>query len=1187
MANISYDILYTPVLPLQQEPFEYLDGTGKFKIRFDISVGNSVEDFNSGFIRIKNSKTENNVLIKDYNEQVIPFTNSLFGSKKDLIKKEKINIPIVQKDKDGYYIELNKDIVGKNLLSSKTDIKDNIINQNLSVQISLTKDVVNAGIYSDMTDSYIPNIDGTGTGILLIYNDEDKKWEKLVFSNYFNGDILARGVSSWSAVSTLNILSTTKYSLVHPETENILSSINSPITEFYGIKNENSPVDNIGLKLKKFKIQIFDNELETTPLIEDSGWIKSNGVNDLQIIWQNSRELVDKHNYLVRLKICNYFNFYKDFDYKLKTIFQKSDFKGELKVTPNYDLAKNEIELKIKSPIVWGPSENIDISDDGFIDVNDEGITIDSGINLTPNNGDWSGDFIFSGINPIDNWEEDGNDFFLRIQNGEPTLKHPYQYIYTVHALSTPTSFDVNYGKEKSDFSPYEDDIIWNPVITSHDDIYSKYQLFLDSSDDLYDSDDIDNIKNNRVLTLGLSKTKKYPTLDVLYVREYDRINECFIDKWWEILIDKNGDVKIQEASFGVGIDFTPKPIYLYDPIKHLITEMGVTIKSIDNNIDDTDNYRLYFDDKIRNFIPGRSKRPTYINEFRLVKRIYSIISGTKTEISKQTYRAYLTGPNQKLMDWKIIAPDRKYYLQISERKGKIQLNVADITDKGKEMLDRYNAQNNGASMGLLSNQILTMRGLDGNSYMVERLSDGRQKYFNLSVDAIGIPNVDYGNLSAITITYEPLLNKDIGMDNIQNGSKNKDDFIDFDEIVADVVVDGEEIKNDYKFIAIDENRKYYKQPLIDFANILREERKNNNAIFLFATDQHYAKNRYDNRKNVVSLYEKQYDSIDCMVELSHMVDIDAILLGGDNIDGCTRLFDAKKSLQFLIDKLNKKSDNTDILITKGNHDSNTVGVIAGNLAHTGKKTIDIQEFNSNVFFDRKEYISMCSMPKNIWFESGCGFMIKNGILYISVDSSDTKTIFNSKNEIVFDPLEYHGYSTNQLNQISQILQKYGNQVDSIIVISHIPSNTVSSEDKVGSGNLNIEMYNRLLSDYNNGKINIYGDDEDSVNDDQAIVLSTTTIDDSYAKISLCLHGHKHYDKLDVINDIPHLQCCSALNAKTNKEYGWIERISDNTSKKTSFKAIIWNKNNHNYKILNFGYTSKNTINNKIIEGGK
>lgn len=614
---------------------------------------------------------------------------------------------------------------------------------------------------------------------------------------------------------------------------------------------------------------------------------------------------------------------------------------------------------------------------------------------------------------------------------------------------------------------------------------------------------------------------------------------------------------------------------------------MGVARKDVFDNSDNVENYRIYFDDKIRNFVPGRSKRPTYINEFRLVKKIYSIISGTKTEVSKQTYRAYLTGPNQKLMDWKLIAPDRKYYLQISEKNGQIQLNVADITDKGKEMLDRYNALNNGASIGLLSNQILTMRGLDGNSYMVERTQSGEAKYFNLSVDAIGVPDVDYGNLSAITITYEPLLNKDIGLDNIQNGGKNSDDFIDFDEIIADVMVDGEKIENDYKFVAIGEDRKYYQRDLIDFANILREERKNNNAIFLFGTDQHYQQNRYDGRKGVRQLYEKQYDSIDCMVELSHMVDIDAILLGGDNIDGCSRLFDAKKSLQFLIDKLNNRNPNTDVLITKGNHDSNTVGVIYNNLAHVQGKTIDTQEFNNNVFFNRNEYISMCSMPKNIWFESGCGFMIKNGILYISVDSSDTKTIFNSKDEIVFDPLEFHGYSVNQLNQISQILQKYGNQVDSIIVISHIPPNVVNSEDKLGSGNLNIEMYNKLLSDYNKGKINVYGDDEDSIDDDQAIILSTTNVDSGYAKISLCLHGHEHYDKLSVITDIPHLQCCSARNAKKNKEYGWIERVSGNTLRKTSFKAIIWNKNDNTYKIWNFGYTDKNTINDKIIKGGK
>lgn len=1204
MSNISYDILYTPVLPLQQEPVEYINGKDNFKIRFDISVGNSIEDFNSGLIRIKNSKTENNVLIKQYAEQVIPFTNSNFGSERDLIKKEKINLPIVEKDDNGYYILLNQNIFGSNLLVSNTDIKNSILNQNLSVQISLTKDVLASGYYSEKGDNYVINNDGTGTGSLFYYNFDEENWQHTSLSNYFNGDILAKGISSWSAVSTLNILTETKYKLVHPENEKLLSYINSPITEFYGIREENAPIDNVGLKLKQFKIQIFNNELEDMPLIEDSGWIKSNGVTDLEIVWQNTKELVDKHNYLVRLKICNYFNLYKDFDYNIKTNFQKSDFSGELKVVPNYDLARNEIELKIKSPILWGPGENVDFDEDDFIKVED-GIKVENGINLNPTNGNWSGEFIFSGITPTNNWEENGNDFFLKIQTSEPTLKNPYQFMYTVHALSTPTSYDVNYGK-KDNLTPYEDDIIWNPVISSCDDIHTKYQLFLDSSDDLYDSNDIDTEKNNRVLTLGLSKTKKEKTLDVLYVREYDVVNESFKNKWWEISIDSNGDVQIKEVSFGVGIDFTPKPIYLYDPIKHIITEMGVTLRNPHENISETEsNYRIYFDDIVRPFIPGRSKRPTYINEFRLVKRVFSITSGTKNEITKQTYRAYLTAPNQKLMDWKLIGPDRKYYLQVVDKHGQIRLNVADVTEYGKETLDRYNAMNsNSASLGILTEQLLTMRGLDGNSYMVERTQDGRAKYFNLSVDAMGIPDVDYGYLSPITITYEPLLNKDIGLENIQNGGVKKDEFIDFDEIVADVVIDDELVLENYTFTSIDDSRSYYKEKLIEFASVLQEEKKYNDSIILFSTDQHYFHNRLDHRENVVDIYEKQYDSIDCMVELSHMVDIDMILLGGDNIDGNGYLIDAKTSLQTVMDKLKKKNDQTTVLVTRGNHDINTIPASYGH-ASTPKDNkidnryvIDLNKFNNEFLFNRKDYGDITTMPNNVWVEDySCGYSIVNNVLYLSVDTSDLKeTQFSSKNQILLDPHQFHGHSVSQLNHISNILKQHGNEVNSIVVIAHIPSSARYTEDDYidhpDIGELNLDEFEKLLRDYNNGFIHSYNEEEDGT----AMEMSTIQLDDSYAKITLCLHGHNHYDKLEVIDDIPHLRCCSALNASipsktsTLGDWGWIERVNKNSYQRTSFKAIIWNSIEKTYKVLNFGYNKKTgsnkTIDNKIIKGG-
>lgn len=1168
MANISYEILYTPVLPITQQPFEYLDGNGKFKIYFNISVGNTPEDFSSGFIRIKNAQSENNVLTSDYLEQVIPFSNKQYSSKKDLMKTLKVNIPIVNKDENGLYIEIPKKVFGEDLLNSKTDIKDYILNQNLYVQLALTKDIVSSGSYYKENDSVSLSTTGDGAGDLLLYNEEKLKWEHLEFSEYFNGDILAKGISSWSSVSTLNVLTETRYKLVASDSQKELMNISSPITEFIGVNIQKTPITNIGLQLKKYKIEIFNDELENKQLIDSSDWISGTTIDNLEIKWQNKIELVDKHHYLVRLTINNYFGLIKSFDFKLKTYFQKSEFNGELKVYNNHDLARNELELKIKSPLLWGPENNIEIKED-FGVINEDGISIEQGINLTPNKGSWSGEFIFSGIDPIKNWEENGDDFFLRIQTSEPTLKNPYQFAYYVYALSTPTSFDVNYGKKIEDYSPYVDDIIYNPIIPCDNNNSIKYKLFLDSSDDLYDNDDEDIEKNNRVLTLGLSKTNKEYNYKNLFIREYDKYSKTFLNKWWKLNLNENGKVSVIEASTGAGVDFSLKPVYLYDPIKNLITEMGVSFN-------DDGEPRLFFDNILRPFEPTRSKRPTYINEFRVVKKVFNLTSGLKNEIFSQTYRAFLNGPDQKLHNWKLIAPERKYYLHLNEKNGYIQLNVADITEDFCEKLDRYNAINNGSSIGLLNDQILTMRGLDGNSYMIQRKPDGTPLYYNLSVDSLGIPDVDFGSLSAITITYEPLLNKDLGIDN--NLSSKNDDLLDFDEITADIVVNDETILENYQFKFC---KNIYQSSLIELAkNIEKSKMSEYDKVFLFANGQEYQEN-YLPQQQDKNMFNHQYDAIDCMVELTHMTNINAVLLGGNNIAGESTLYDSQHSLTTLRNKLLNSNSNTGIISCIGGNDSNCPVLFDTTLGQNNTGILT-QSGAENNLIQTQDFYSTMSFNNNVFLSTGCGYMIKDNILFLILNSTDT-TLRITDGEITRSQNLFNGYSINQLNQVSKILKENGNKVNNIIIISNVPTLYNNDSDEKNIETLNLNILNQLLRDYNNGKINLYGNKTENSNEAQ--IIDSETIDRTkYSKITLGLHGFLDKDYCYHTNGFPQLITAKSSNIK-NLNGKNVLRINDDTNNETNFKAIIYNEEKNQYKIINYGYSNKSTLTDIILKG--
>lgn len=1189
MSNITYEILYTPNIPVRQEPFEYIKGDGTFKIYFEPSVGNNISDFNSGFIRIKNATTEKNILVDNFRENVVPFTNP-YGKDYDIIVKNEILMPKLQKNDYGYYVELPKTIFGKKLHSTTTDVKNMIMNTQLSVQVAITKDIIAAGDISDNNKVWGPNLDDSGFGYLAKYNKTKKEFEKFDLIDYFKGNLLAKGISTWSAPSTLYILTETKYELVHSDNKTKLRSITSPITEFIGIKNEKNPSNITGLNLKKYKITIYNAEDESLPIVDTSGWIYGDGISELQIKWQNRQELYDKHNYQVVLTICNNFDFIKDFKYDLKTSFQFSAFDGTVELSCDHDYARNKIKLNIKSPLTWGPESNIELTEDNkkdsVIGIKDH-IEINNGISLIPEKGELSAEFIMKGITPLKDWKENG-DYILRLQTPEPTIKDPYQTMYSLYALSMPTSFDVNFGRNIEELSPYEEDIFWNPVMAAYDNNKINFKLFLDSSDTKYDTEfDEDTEENNRVLSLGASQTEQQTNLDILYVREFDLINHQFKDdSWWEVMIDMNGKVSVQKAPVGVDrIDI--KPVHLYDPIKHLITEMGVAVY-IDSK--GYEKPRIFFDDRLRGFMPGRSKRPTYINEFRLIKQVFGMEAGTKKEILKQTYRSFLTGPNQKLMNWALINPNRRYYFHINEKGGQIQLSVCDLTKDGKEHFDRYNAMNTEAEIGLLSDQILNMRGMDGSTYMLKRYEDGRPKIYNLSVDALGIPNVDPAYLSSITIEYEPLLEKDLGIINVEEDKE--DQQIQFDEVIADIIINDEIVVEDYQFKCV--NEEYYQAGLEALVNRIKKERyTENDKIILFDTDIHLQYNTFRSNGDIEKLLPVQTDSLNLLSELTYMMNIEAIILGGDLVDGSgLTTYDTKDAMQTIHDILEKRNKKTPYMFAVGNHDLN--GFFARDSARSrkeNKKNGEPKPLNQIVLYPN-EMVEIFKDNRVTYTDGGYGYMILNDILYITLNTSDSDyEVVKEKDKYYFKNNTFMSQcvSVKQLNWLCDLLKEKGNKVKNIIICSHIPfaksGDDIFDYDYHKKGQykvLNMKKLKEVVENYNSKSIiNVFEENDQG----QAYeVAGAVKLTDDYAPIQLVLNGHCHTDEILETEYTNIFMARNALNVVRGKiddpqrddlidgGLGYTYRFNGLTEERTTFKVIIFSESERKIKVLNFGY---------------
>lgn len=207
------------------------------------------------------------------------------------------------------------------------------------------------------------------------------------------------------------------------------------------------------------------------------------------------------------------------------------------------------------------------------------------------------------------------------------------------------------------------------------------------------------------------------------------------------------------------------------------------------------------------------------------------------------------------------------------------------------------------------------------------------------------------------------------------------------------------------------------------------EKLKSTHAIIAFGTDLHYATDGLEDAQAKIRAIEHARN----IVEVTHQVDCDLVVNGGDLIDGKTSKALALANLQAMSSTLLQAD--CPVLHVKGNHDDNSLGDVRQNGA-TGTAIIKPHE--------------MVKILKANYLQSGINYNDADDAMYCHYDIDDKKLrvivldawdirydLLDANKKIKYQARKYAGFQDGQIRWLSRVLQTVPNNWG-VVVFTHM-----------------------------------------------------------------------------------------------------------------------------------------------------
>lgn len=347
----------------------------------------------------------------------------------------------------------------------------------------------------------------------------------------------------------------------------------------------------------------------------------------------------------------------------------------------------------------------------------------------------------------------------------------------------------------------------------------------------------------------------------------------------------------------------------------------------------------------------------------------------------------------------------------------------------------------------------------------------------------------------------------------------------------------------------------WFQNGLRVLANKIEQYRDKDSVVVLFASDLHQALSSLirDNAR----IFQYSNNHIKNMVELTNMVDVDLIVLGGDIADGSTSKPQQKSALKQIMSTL--QLSNCAFLACKGNHDDNMwfARTLCGNqydLRNVIKSNEMTQLLTDPVRYQKGIHVT----------DFQTSYIDIKGIRHITLNTSDVPYKLDNNGNPMFYTLESVAYSAKQLQWLVDTLASTPDNFK-VCIYQHIGFGDTYSKQNYSS--YNVDQLMQILNAFQHHKcIQVFNDDP---NFKTAINADFTN---NKATILYGMHGHYHNDKLMKWKDINIISTgCSAPIPRHLDGTGLLDKRELQTLSEDLFDVMIYTPSKKKIKLLRYG----------------
>lgn len=347
----------------------------------------------------------------------------------------------------------------------------------------------------------------------------------------------------------------------------------------------------------------------------------------------------------------------------------------------------------------------------------------------------------------------------------------------------------------------------------------------------------------------------------------------------------------------------------------------------------------------------------------------------------------------------------------------------------------------------------------------------------------------------------------------------------------------------------------YFQNGLTALSTKIEQEREDDSSVILFATDLHQAESSMI-RANA-NIFKHSNDHIKNMVELTRMVDVDLMVLGGDIADGSMAKTQQVRQLKKMMATATQAG--CPVMACKGNHDDNTWYSLETSLNGWDFQSSILPTEMTQLIIDPIRHYDGMHVT-----EFQTAYIDIKGVRHIILNSSDAPYIYGDDGNPLFYGLEVRATSSKQLEWLAEVLKSTPDNYK-VALYRHIDFGSVYCHGNYSS--YNEDQLMTLLDAFQNHKnVHIHNSDPNFRVDFDVDFTSRKS------SIIYGMYGHRHNDDYGQECNINFIATgCSCPIPRHEDGTGILDHRELQTLSEDLFDVLVYTPSKKKIKIFRYG----------------